>query len=497
VQADLKTRVLHYIQEHDMIRAGDRVGIGVSGGSDSIAIFRLIDELKSEMGIQIFVLHFNHELRGADSDMDEAFVRQLAAAHDLEFFGARKNVRAFAEYEGLNLEDAARHLRYQFFAEAVESKKLARVAIAHTADDQAETVLARLVRGTGPTGLSAIYPVKGHIARPLLEIRRAELREYLTSLGQNWREDASNLETTRLRAYLRHKILPILEAELQPAIVANLGRTAGLAREDENFWSAFIAERIGTLTKNENGRVGIRCTDLLHPLGSLLAGHVPENAGEDPQRILSRRMVRAMVAALPGTPRQLTAKHVEQVLHLADKCASGHRTEVPRAVAERSFDWIWFESFDRADSRGTPDARHASNSIQATFSHVIDWTSNSADIAITVPEIRKCLRLKVIDWVRNASETSFGAVIDGELLRPPLLLRSWRPGDSFRPQGRRRPLKLKQFLRERRVALRDRSGWPVLTSAGAVVWARGLPVAAEFSPRNDSRTAVLISEEAM
>ena len=120
------------------------------------------------------------------------------------------------------------------------------------------------------------------------------------------------------------------------------------------------------------------------------------------------------------------------------------------------------------------------------------------DTTIAVPEIGRRVRLKVIDWPQEARETGLGdGAIDVELLRSPLMLRSWRSGDSFRPQGRRHPLKLKQFLRAGRIAVRDRQGWPVLTSAGALVWARGLPVAVEFSPGKSTRTGVLITEEAL
>ena len=209
-----------------MLRAGDRVGVGVSGGADSVALLRLLEELSAELGIRLAVLHFNHQLRGAESDADESFVAQLAAARGIEFLAGREDVAAAPAGAGWNLEDAARRLRYAFFASAVKAGRVTRVAVAHTADDQAETVLARLVRGTGPAGLASIYPVKGHVVRPLLEIRRSELRSYLTTLGQSWREDASNLDLTRLRARLRHQVLPVLERELQPAIVEHLGRLA-------------------------------------------------------------------------------------------------------------------------------------------------------------------------------------------------------------------------------------------------------------------------------
>src|SRR5438309_8114840 len=248
-----------------MLRAGDRVGVGVSGGSDSVALLRILREIGPQQGIRLAVLHFNHGLRGADSEGDEEFVAALAAHFELPFFSAREDVAGVARARHWNLEDAARRLRYAFFAARVAEGRIDRVAVAHTADDQAETVLARVLRGTGPAGLAAIYPVNGQVVRPLLGVRRAELREYLNNLGQPWREDASNQDRSRLRSRLRHEVLPILEREIQPAIVDHLGRLAAMSREDEVFWKVLTRTRLDALLEREGGRLRIRCTDLLNP----------------------------------------------------------------------------------------------------------------------------------------------------------------------------------------------------------------------------------------
>src|SRR5579871_4201984 len=163
MQLDLAQRILHAIEHHRMFRAGDRIGVGVSGGADSVALLRLLEQLREPLGIGLAVLHFNHQLRGAEADADEAFVASLAAERGFEFLTGRGDVATAAREHGWNLEDAARRMRYGFFEAAVREGKVTRVAVAHTADDQAETVLARLIRGTGPAGLAAIYPVKGHV----------------------------------------------------------------------------------------------------------------------------------------------------------------------------------------------------------------------------------------------------------------------------------------------------------------------------------------------
>ena len=160
MQGDIAQRVLRTIERYHMFAAGDGVGVAVSGGADSVGLLRLLIEIRERMGVRLAVLHFNHQLRGAESEADEKFVASLAAAHGLELFVERADVAAAGREQGWNLEDAARRLRYAFFSSAAERNCLACCAVAHTADDQAETVLARVIRGTGPAGLAAIYPVR-------------------------------------------------------------------------------------------------------------------------------------------------------------------------------------------------------------------------------------------------------------------------------------------------------------------------------------------------
>jgi tRNA(Ile)-lysidine synthase len=483
MQGELAQRVLRTIQRYRMFAAGDAVGVAVSGGADSVGLLRLLLDMQERQGIRLAVLHYNHQLRGAESDADEGFVTSLAAAYGLEFFAERGDVASVARERGWNLEDAARRLRYDFFASTVERHGMACCAVAHTADDQAETVLARLVRGTGPAGLAAIYPVKGSVVRPLLEIRRGEVREYLQALGQEWREDASNQDVSRLRARLRHQELPMLERELQPAIVPHLCRLAQLSREDEAFWSALVRERIDVLAQREDGRIGIRSADLLAPVAW------SAEPGEASLAV-TRRLVRGLLDEVRGNGRELTAQHVEQVLQLARIDASGHRTELPGAVVERSFDWLWFSL--PANSTGKEPGEEAD-----AFARGVQLGPPGEVTVVAVPEIGMRFRLKVIDWAARERETKLRGALDRDLLRSPLVLRNWRPGDSFQPEGRGHVLKLKQLLREARVALRERSGWPVLTSAGALVWARGCPVAAGYAARRDTRTGVVVAEEEM
>src|SRR5580704_215900 len=417
--ADLIERILATTARHRMLEAGDRVGVGVSGGSDSAALLRILQEVSGQLGILLAVLHFNHGLRGADSDGDEQFVASLASRLQLPFFCGREDVGGVARERRWNLEEAGRRLRYGFFAALVAEGRVDRVAVAHTADDQAETVLARVLRGTGTAGLASIYPVNGHVVRPLLEVRRAELREYLRNLGQEWREDASNQDQSRLRARLRHQVLPILEREIQPAVVRHLGRLAAISREDEAFWRALTRGRLDALVEREGGELRIRCTDLLDPFAKAPAPF--DNLGGEARLAVTRRLVRGIVEELRGHCRQWTADHVQRVVDFAAEGSSGFRIELPGIIVERSFEWLRF-SAARQQRKGSVAASSAANSADpGGFLRVVQLGNPGESTVVAVPEIGRRFHLKVVDWHLWRSDTNLDkAALDRDLLDSPL-----------------------------------------------------------------------------
>jgi tRNA(Ile)-lysidine synthase len=472
----LLPEVLGSIEKLALVHAGDRVGVAVSGGADSVALLLLLLELRKKLGVVLSVVHFNHKLRGKASDADEKFVGKLAGKHGLEFHTAFLNVARKAKKERANLEDAARRARYDYFRSLVESGKLTRVAVAHTADDQAETVLAHLLRGTGLTGLGGIHPVAGSVFRPLLGVRRRELREFLRAQKQNWREDLTNRDTRKMRARIRKKLLPLLEKQFQPAIVNHLATLADLAREDEFFFDAAVGERAAALAQRsgEGARIGIG--DLLEPLK------------QEEAPALSKRLVRRIVEEVKPLEGQLGARHVAAVLELARKGQSGDSLSLPGGVeVRRERSALLF------CARGNARAASASGAPRE-YEYNIDIGSGDAEVRVT--ELRCVFRLRVIDWPSKRVETiKDGAVLDRYRLRFPLVLRNWRPGDRMRLLGHQSAHKLKRLLNEKRISRWDRDGWPVLTSGGILAWARGFPVAAEFAADERTRAGMVIAEE--
>ena len=242
----LAQQLLAHIRAEGLVRAGERVGVAISGGADSVALLRLLLELRQELGFVLAAAHFDHKIRGKESRGDAEFVAGMAAEYGLELFAASAETTAYARERKMSLEEAGRHLRHSFFASLMETDgPLDKVATAHTLDDQAETVIMRLLRGSGPRGLGGIQPqIKisnessgvGVIVRPLLRLRRGALRDYLRSVGQEWREDKSNLDRKHLRNRVRHELLPMLEKNFNPRVAELLAHTAEIARAEEQYW---------------------------------------------------------------------------------------------------------------------------------------------------------------------------------------------------------------------------------------------------------------------
>jgi len=483
-----------------MMRPGDRVGLGLSGGADSTALLRIFCDLRRQLGITLFALHFHHQLRGADADEDERFVTNLAEEFGLEFEAGRANVAEEAKRRGWNLEDAGRRLRYRFFASAASARGLNRVAVAHTADDQAETVLSHLLRGTGLAGLAGIYPVSGLIIRPVLELRREKLRRYLGELGQPWREDITNRDTSRMRARIRHQLLPLLEREFSPFVVSRVARLADHAREDELFWRALEDERMQALAVRRSAHeISIPVANLLFPLaiGASSAQPVSGESGLAPraQLALTRHLVRRIFAELRGSREQLTARHVESVVELAAKSQSGARIELPGVRVERIFDGLVFTV---TPARTERSKAWGGKIPKREFTYKISNPGFDQSASIVVSEIHRRFGLKVIDWPPSGSETGdVRGAFDFDCVRWPLVLRNWRPGDAYRPHGSRRTRKLKSLLLESRVPQKERDGWPVLASGENVLWASGFPVADEIAAGQQTRKGLVISEESV
>lgn len=484
--SELAQRVLGQVRRRGLVSAGVRIGAAVSGGADSVALLHLLLELREPLGIVLSVVHFNHKLRGKASDSDERFVAKLAADHGLEFFVEQENVAARAKRERGNLEEVARRRRYAFFERLVDEGKLDRIAVAHTADDQAETVLAHMLRGTGLAGLGGIHPEVGVVFRPLLKIRRAELRVYLRARHQAWREDATNRDTKRTRARIRRRLIPFLEKQFQPAVVEHLCQLADLAREEDAWLESSAELRVFLNAREEKGAWRISLSDLIAPQMEP-GGHKEEEQAwcRRAAEAMSKRMIRLLVKKVKPHGGQLSAVHVDAVLRLAQQTDSGKSLPLPGGVEVRRVrDSLYFRVLERTADNGAESKPYA---------YAVDLGAGETELRVM--EHSCALRFRVIDWPPQGRETKeTGAVLDRDKLRVPLVVRNWRPGDAVQPVGHQKPHRLSRLLNEVGISRWEKGSWPVLTSGGKIAWTRGLAVAAEFAVGGTTRAGVVITE---
>jgi tRNA(Ile)-lysidine synthase len=490
MSAGLANLVREAIQKQQMLRPGQRVAVAASGGADSLALLLLLLEIRDPLGVVLSVAHFNHKLRGKSSDTDERFVAKLAARHELVFHVERADVRALAEREKANLEATSRRCRYAFFAKLIADGHVDCVAVAHTQDDQAETVLAHIFRGTGLKGLAGIHPKTGQIMRPLLDFRRSALRLYLKSHKQRWREDSTNRDTSRLRARIRKQLLPLLKKKFQPRIVEHLSTLAQLAREDSSWLDSAATQRVDAFCKFQPGVARIPVTLLLHPPAG--ESSIPvQNADDTLNTAMAKRMVRTIVQKLKPRAGQLTLQHVEAILQLAQRGKTGKSLPLPGALqVQRVRETLVFSVASPREAEHSEPARQ--------FEHAVDLESASVGALVRLPHLGCVFRFTAIDWVTQRRETRpTGAVLDRALLRSPVVLRNWRAGDVFQPLGHHKAHKLKHLLSDKRIDPQERDGWPVLTSGGVLVWARGFPAAKEFAASERTQAGIVISEEVL
>ncbi|MCH8947121.1 MAG: tRNA lysidine(34) synthetase TilS [Acidobacteria bacterium] len=490
---ELAQKIERAIRRERLLGPGMKVAAGCSGGADSVALVRLLAELKGPLGIRLLVVHLNHQLRGADADADEGFVRRLAEWLELEFLVRREDVAARARQRKINVEEAGRLARLEFFASLIAGGKADAVAVAHTLDDQAETVLARILRGAGTRGLAGIYPVveervsfgfaqderrsssKLVLVRPLLGVRRAELRDYLSEQEQAWREDATNLDRARLRNRLRLELLPQLSRVAGPAAIEHLARLADHARQEESFWSAYVEERFQTRARRSGDEWEVAVEGLLAPMPEL--ARLPARQAAEAQRAVARRLLRRTLAAVRGDLRRITQTHVESVLSLAEEGRSGQSVDLPGVQVERRFDVLVF----RAAGGRTPPPVAVDEEMEV-----------AGPRRVRLPDGRG-LEFKVIE-VQGLKGGYNSRALDARRAPFPLAVRTWRPGDRYCPRGARRPEKLKLLFQQKRVSRRERARCPVVLSGGEIVWTLAFGPAAERELRPDSRKALVIEE---
>ncbi len=461
-------QVLETIERHRMFGRGMRVGVAVSGGVDSVCLLHLLRDLAPRWNLHLSIVHIEHGIRGDSSRADAEFVRDTATHFGMPFHLLEAHLRSSVD----NLEQAARRARQSFFGALIGAGTLDRVATGHTRSDQAETVMYRVLRGAGLSGLRGVLPVtKEGVVRPLLDVDRSEIQTWMLEREMKWREDQTNQDPSFARNRLRHEILPLLRAGFNPHLDRALAQVAELARDEEDYWNGLLPPVV-----NRAGAV--------FWLAENLAAAHPA---------MARRTIRRIIESVKGDLRQIDFSHVQTILEMARPELGSGRVQLPGLDVFRSFDWI------RVAPAGFDSGR------TRDFSTLVDVPGSA-----TLPGGRGLLRLafmecgerqechdKVrseLDWQR-LSFPNPDAFDQGGAASVLLELRNWRPGDRYRPVGESRERNIKEFFQEVRIPLWERRDWPVLVLDGNIVWARRFGPAAEFAARDEDCRRVAIQEE--
>ena len=465
---NLSDSVRRTIRRYGLLTRDARVLVALSGGSDSVALLVLLREIAAADGFAVAgAVHMNHQLRGADADADEEFCRRLCRELEVPLQVERVDVARRARESHMSLEQAAHDERHRFYERCAMASGASSVAVAHTKNDQAETFLLRLLRGSGPRGLSGMHPRSGIVVRPLIATTRQEVEAFLTGRGLQFCTDVTNADQDIPRNRIRHELIPFLQRRFSPRIVDTLDREAAIAREDAEHLDAEAAEAAAALIRRTARGVEL-------PVRATLAC---------PPAIARRVLRQAQQLASGG--RFMGFDAVEAIVRYAVSKSTGS-LDLPGHRVNRLGDTL---VLTRSSGRRAPE-------VPVEFAYPLVVPGR-----IEVPEARCTISAditSVTDGVPDAllaplSAKGDQAVVEGSRVSAPLWVRSRRPGDRFRPLGLSGRKKLQDVFVDQKTARQDRNTVPVIVdSNGQIVWVVGHAVAEEFRVTDRTKAVVTL-----
>lgn len=449
------------IETHSMLSPGAKVIVAVSGGPDSMALLSALCQLRSSYDLTLIVAHVNHQLRGEEAYRDAAFVEQQAVRLGLSFHETRVDVKAFQHTSGLSPQHAARQLRYGFFLSLQQALGATYIALGHTADDQAETLLVRLLRGGGPAALAGIPAVRLPFIRPLIATYRRTILDYLQAESIPWVYDSSNAHRAYLRNRVRLDLLPILQ-QYNPQVSRRLNALADMLRADNDALE--------------------RQTDVLAEQAVQWGAAKRMMLQLRPYRVapvaIQRRLLRRLIDMFLTTPAMANFQHIEGLRQFIVEGAVGKRCSLPGGLLAEHHQ----ESLLLWSPRKLP-----APSLTLIF---------PVPGQVDLPALELRLVADVID--RNGSHLEMGpewVYTDLERLRLPLKVRFPQPGDRFYPLGAPGRKKLQDFFIDSKIPRAERSLIPLLVSGTDIVWVVGRRIAEPFKVRLETRRILRLRYE--
>ncbi len=442
---ELVAKVLRTIQTFQLLKKRETILLACSGGADSICLLHVLCELQEDWKWDLQIAHFDHQLR-PEAQADERFVRKWASDRKLPYYTRSQDVAAFARKNRINLEEAGRDLRYAFLEEVAAASGAGKIATGHTMDDQAETFLMRMMRGSGPTGLAGIPVLRGdRVVRPLLQVTRSEVQIYLESCSLDFRKDASNQDQRYLRNRIRLDLLPLLQKQFDPQIVPHLGRLTELLQEDEAGWDVKVRQAAEEALIPEDDTWFLDMNILLQS-----------------PKALQRRLVRQFLARIRGHLRGISYEDIETIRALPE----GRKFTLERG--------LWLHR-----SRNRVKVLPSDTAPQPlTYTYV--WYLGEK---LSIPELDITLIQQVFPrtQVKELKQDNLSqAVLDLHKMSFPLTVRSRKPGDRYRALGAPGRSKLKEMWRAQGIPPQARDRYPLVISGMDIVWVLGLPVSEDF-----------------
>ena len=449
--------------ETGLILPGERVLAAVSGGPDSMCMLHVLLSLREDIGFELSCAHVNHLLRAEESDADEELVRQFCLKCDINFFSKRIDVLSFAHENKQSVEDVARRLRYAFLFEAATASSSEKIAVAHNMNDQAETMLMRFIRGSGPEGLAGISWSRGDgVIRPIMGCTRKQIEEYCAENDVPFRLDKTNDSTVYCRNKIRHELLPLLQREYNPAMLENMFRLADILQEEEYFWRLRIEAMYRDLNcvKNDSGWEF-----------SLVSYWFSLTSAE------KRRWIRHMYELFYGEP-MVSFVHIEAAVRLADGDA-GKRIDLPNGLLVLKIcDKMIFTCQHK-----TVNPKNNLENYPLPAGSVLELEAGTIfAIVIKASEFFG----KIEDYSGNK------AILDYNAVAGKMQVRFRKTGDRFRPLGMPKSMKLKNFFINNKVPETKRANCPLVCDDNKIIWVAGSIIAEDVKISGKTDTYLLL-----
>lgn len=460
-------RVLQTIQTYRMLSPGDKVVVGLSGGADSVALLHILKELQNgPLNINLYAAHVNHGIRGVHAREDAIFAHNLCKEWGIPFFLEEADIPSLARSMNQSEEEVGRQIRYGFFREVAEKVNGNKIATAHHKNDQAETILHNLIRGTGMQGLTGIQAVSdGVIIRPLLEITKQQILEYIALHELPYQEDATNEDSTYTRNRIRNQLIPSLEKDFNPDIVDSLVRMSGILREEEEFLADYTMDLYQKYTKSYLNK-------LILDLKSFSFCHLA----------IQKRLVRVALRELRGSLDDVSSSHVEAVIKLAAGSRTGSLTTIP------------------GSAKGAPEVKvkvsYGALQFEIVESYMpIFYMEKSLDLPGKVIWENPSITVTSEKWDKNKGFTfsSQCIYIDEDKIKGKLRLRNRKKGDRFQPLGMEGTKKLKDFFIDRKIPVDQRDSIPLLVDEESIIWVVGYQLNQNYRLTDSSENIVKIS----